>query len=376
MRFTQRTFPTATHFRLLYVLSLLRVLCVSAVILLPRITFAEKLVFLGDSITDGHTYPQLIAQALKEAKREVPTIINAGIGGDTAAGMLKRLERDVFIHEPTTMTLSAGINDSGRVSPADFERDVTAIADRVTHHGIKLIILTTSIQGKGREKNSARALEYDAILKKIAADHHAPVADVKSLMTAARDKGESLLEEDQVHPNFAGQSLIARAVLDALGHPNVPVPKTLEITLMPGLIADWQIRPMAEKETIDPKTIAPDQSWKPLHLPMPEKEPTWWREDERRRGFALSLDKSIAPARHFVAITTITSEEQRRAYLNTGAQLESIWLNGKQIYLNKEWTGWHAGKERVAVELPAGESRIVIQTGDAFFLSITDGNQW
>src|SRR6266550_5310454 len=70
---------------------------------------AERIVFLGDSITDGDTYPQLVRQALAEAGKNVPICINAGIGGDTAAGMLKRLDRDVFSRKPTLVTLSAGI---------------------------------------------------------------------------------------------------------------------------------------------------------------------------------------------------------------------------------------------------------------------------
>lgn len=356
----------------------LRILCVFAVILLFSASSkaAEKIVFLGDSITDGHIYPQLVAQALKEAKVEVPTIVNAGIGGDTAARMLKRLERDVFIHKPTLMTLSVGINDSGRVSAADFERDVTAIVDQVTKHGIKLIILTTSIQGKGREKNSQRALEYDRVLRKIAEAHHAPLADVKGLMSAARDQGASLLEEDQVHPNLEGQRLIARAVLDALGYAKVEVPKKLEIAMMPGVIADWKIRPLGEKEKIDPTAIASDGTWKTLHLPITKAEPTWWRDNERRRGFAMSLDQRIGAGKQFVGIATITSQAARKVYLNTGAQLQVIWVNGKQVYENKEWTGWHAGKERVPVDLPAGEAKIVIQCGEAFFLSVTEDNNW
>jgi lysophospholipase L1-like esterase len=51
----------------------------------------------------------------------------------------------------------------------------------------------------------------------VAAAHQAPVAEVKRLMTAAHAKRVELLQEDQVHPTFAGQALIARAVLDALG---------------------------------------------------------------------------------------------------------------------------------------------------------------
>ena len=67
--------------------------------------FAEdgprRLVFVGDSITDGHTLPLLVRQALADAKKPVPVVINAGVAGDTAAGMRKRLERDVLSRKPT-----------------------------------------------------------------------------------------------------------------------------------------------------------------------------------------------------------------------------------------------------------------------------------
>jgi hypothetical protein len=81
-------------------------------------------------------------------------------------------------------------------------------------------------------------------------------------------------------------------------------------------------------------------------------------------------------AKHYVAISTIQSPAEGRGYLNTGAQLEAVWVNGKQVYRNDGWTGWHAGKERIAVDLPAGASTIVIQSGEAFFLSLTEDDQW
>lgn len=56
----------------------------------------KRIVALGDSITDGHTYPMLIVQALREAGRPVPIIVNAGAGGDTAEKMLNRLDDDVL----------------------------------------------------------------------------------------------------------------------------------------------------------------------------------------------------------------------------------------------------------------------------------------
>src|SRR4051812_26703506 len=57
----------------------------------------DTVVFLGDSITAEGTYAKVIEQymLLRFPERKIH-FINAGIGGDTAAGGLKRLDRDVF----------------------------------------------------------------------------------------------------------------------------------------------------------------------------------------------------------------------------------------------------------------------------------------
>jgi hypothetical protein len=56
----------------------------------------QRIVFLGDSITDGNTLVELVHQALADAGETPPVCINADVGGDTAAQMLKRLDRDVL----------------------------------------------------------------------------------------------------------------------------------------------------------------------------------------------------------------------------------------------------------------------------------------
>src|SRR5687768_6635701 len=72
---------------------------------------AERVVFIGDSITDGHTCPLLFEQSLREAKKPVPVCLNAGVAGDTAAGVRRRLDRDVLSHQPTLAVLMIGTND-------------------------------------------------------------------------------------------------------------------------------------------------------------------------------------------------------------------------------------------------------------------------
>src|ERR1700737_4817680 len=57
----------------------------------------DTVVFLGDSITAARTYGKIVENytLLRFPDRKV-RFINAGWGGDTAAGGLKRLERDVL----------------------------------------------------------------------------------------------------------------------------------------------------------------------------------------------------------------------------------------------------------------------------------------
>ena len=89
-----------------------------------------RIVFFGDSITDGNTYPLLIRQALQEAGKHAPICTNAGVASDTAKDVRKRLRRDAYLGWATQITLSIGVNDALRkVTPEDYEADVTAILD-------------------------------------------------------------------------------------------------------------------------------------------------------------------------------------------------------------------------------------------------------
>ncbi|HYG75685.1 MAG TPA: SGNH/GDSL hydrolase family protein [Planctomycetota bacterium] len=342
----------------------------------------QRIVFLGDSITDGNSYPLMVRQALKEAGKDLPVLINAGIGGDTAAGMIKRLERDVFVHRPTLVSISVGINDVLRkVETRDYVTTVGAIAEQIRSKNIPLLILTTSVLGKKHEAADKRLEEFNAALREIAIKTGARLGDVNQRMNAARAAGETVLEEDEVHPNYAGQRLMARTVLDALGCESVPLPAKFEVELIPDIVRKWQIVPVPDKtpplmaETL--AKLAPDGKWKTLRLPEKETLEHWWQDQERQRGFAMSLDKLAGKASTYYGVATFGQPKARSAFINTGGQLKSVWLNGRNVYkASAEWTGWHAGRERIPVELPAGTNTLVIETGSQFFLSISETNDW
>jgi len=74
----------------------------------------DRIVFLGDSITEQYDYTNFLEYYLVT---RFPTwdltIYNAGIGGDTAGGGNGRALRDVLSEKPTAVTINFGMNDGG-----------------------------------------------------------------------------------------------------------------------------------------------------------------------------------------------------------------------------------------------------------------------
>jgi acyl-CoA thioesterase-1 len=347
----------------------------------PARTSDERIVNLGDSITDGQTYALLVEQALREAGKPVPRFFGAGIGGDTAAGMRARLERDVLEHRPTLVMLSCGINDAAHgVKLADYEADVTAIAERMKAERVKLMLLTTTNLRAAHGPAVAKLHEFNAALRRIAAKYGLTVAEVYDRMEEGRKKEATLWEADGCHLNFAGYRCMARAVLDALGQRDVPVPAELRLGLLPGLVREWKVLACKEPRTLDEKTIGaihPDGEWRIYTVPETKKVGNWWRDQERRRGASISLAEMFGPAKSFLLVADIPSAQAKDAWLNTGCELRQVWLNGRRLLgPGAPGRGWHPGSYRIPVRLRAGTNRIVVETGSSFFVGLTDTKDW
>jgi lysophospholipase L1-like esterase len=352
---------------------------------LPPAVF-HRTAFLGDSITDGNTYPQLVRDALAGVGPEKMVAINAGIGGDTAHGMRGRLDRDVFAFHPTLVTLSCGANDTLRgVNPDSYEQDVRGIAQRMKKEGVPLILLTLNVLGPKQQAKGQKGLEqYEVILRQIAKDYGLRVAEVNARQKEDAAAGRPQLAPDDLHPNWNGQRMIARALLDAMGYSDVKVPERILNEPLPGVIGEWKVKPLEAnaaaitEESI--KALKADGSW--LTLKLPETQPIpdadsldeRWIDHYRTLGAAVSLRQRAEKS--FVGIATITRDAANTAQFHTGAELEDVWLNGKHLYHNDGSRGWHIGRESFAGELKGGENTVVIKTGRVFFLSVTEGGMW
>lgn len=81
-------------------------------------------------------------RAKHDARAEVQ-VINRGINGDTTAGMLARLDRDVIGDKPDLVIILGGTNDLLMEKEAEaVKSNLTAIIDRLRRCGISPIIIT------------------------------------------------------------------------------------------------------------------------------------------------------------------------------------------------------------------------------------------
>ncbi len=88
---------------------------------IPTFKKGERVIFVGNSITHGGHYHSFIWLYYMTRFPNMPvTIMNGGIGGDSAWDIKKRLDDDVFSKKPTYMTMTFGMNDVGYY---DFWKD-------------------------------------------------------------------------------------------------------------------------------------------------------------------------------------------------------------------------------------------------------------
>jgi lysophospholipase L1-like esterase len=112
----------------------------------------DTVVFLGDSITAARTYGKIVENytLLRFPGRKV-RFVNSGRGGDTAAGGLRRLDRDVFAHGATVLVVAYGINDIGWGTRADDEHErtyldaVRGIVERCQEHKVRVFSCSAAI---------------------------------------------------------------------------------------------------------------------------------------------------------------------------------------------------------------------------------------
>lgn len=205
----------------------------------------DRIVFEGNSITHGghyHSYVWLYYMTHFPDRRI--KVFNAGIGGDVAASMYKRLKTDVFAKKPSVIFLTFGMNDAGyyeflkpnaaELAEKNIEkshRDYLKIEKSLKAYpqAKKVIMSSPPFDETAKLKSTVFPGKNEAMLKiddfqeASAKKNNWGFIDLDRLMTAInereqkKDSSFTLEGPGRIHPDRDGHLVIAYFILKAQG---------------------------------------------------------------------------------------------------------------------------------------------------------------
>ena len=181
-----------------------------------------RVVFLGDSITDGWNLGEYFSGK---------PYVNRGISGQTTPQMLIRFRADVINLKPRAVVILAGTNDlAGNTGPMTLqmtEDNLSSIAELARTHGMRVVLsslLPVSDYGKDKQtpkRPPEKIKELNAWIRNYCQQHGLVYLDYYTHMLDAKGMLPAELSDDGLHPNAAGYKvmapLAAKAIQQALG---------------------------------------------------------------------------------------------------------------------------------------------------------------
>ncbi len=199
----------------------------------------ERIVFLGDSITQAgagpNGYVTMIRTALTEKRPDFNIeVLGAGISGNKVPDLQRRLEADVLAKQPSLVVIYIGINDvwHGETDPARgtfpelFAGGLRDVIDRCRLAGARVVLCTPSVIGEktdGMNPLDGKLDEYAGISRKVARQRNVELCDLRAAFLAhlktanPENKDQGVLTSDRVHLNEQGNRFVAETLLKCLG---------------------------------------------------------------------------------------------------------------------------------------------------------------
>ena len=205
----------------------------------------DRVTFVGNSITDGgHYHSYIWLYYMTHFPQMRLWMANCGVGGDTAKEILARMDDDVLAKQPTVLTFTFGMNDSGyyeynSADSADFARrkleDATQWFARCEEKlkevkGVRMVMIGTSPYDQTSTFNDdIFARKNDNMQRIIAVQKEAAkrngweFLDLNAPMVALNkqqqqsDPAFTIIGSDRVHPDNDGHMVMAYLFLQAQG---------------------------------------------------------------------------------------------------------------------------------------------------------------
>jgi acyl-CoA thioesterase-1 len=173
----------------------------------------KTLLVLGDSLSAGfrlersEAYPALLPQKIRAAGMNYE-VLNAGVSGDTTAGGLRRLP-NYLRRRIDVLVIQLGINDAFRGVPTEQIRaNIQSIIDaaRAKNPAIAIVLVGMQIPEFGGDPY-VRA--FGEMFNELAEKNHTALVPY---LLAGVAGDPSLNLPDRIHPNAAGQKILAENV--------------------------------------------------------------------------------------------------------------------------------------------------------------------
>jgi lysophospholipase L1-like esterase len=174
------------------------------------LTTPTKVVFIGDSITEGWVAgdPILFTDG----------VIGRGISGQTSPQILLRFFQDVIELRPRIVHIMAGTNDiagnTGPTTEQDFKNNITAMVTLARAHHIQValasILPASSFSWKPGFKPAATIKELNSWLRSYAQKSHIRFVDYYAVLTDTQGGFKAELSDDGVHPNRDGYAAMRK----------------------------------------------------------------------------------------------------------------------------------------------------------------------
>ena len=197
----------------------------------PAFSRGARILFQGDSITDGnrgrntdpnhilgHGYQFIIAARYGAALADRDlTFMNRGISGNTVLDLEKRWPKDTLDLKPDLISILIGVNDDGRnVSFEQYEQvyDKLLADTRAANPRVKLVLCEPFRLPKGTPpgewKVPASIQRRQEIVARLAAKHGAALVHFQAVFNEAckRAPADHWIW-DGVHPTYSGHQLMA-----------------------------------------------------------------------------------------------------------------------------------------------------------------------
>jgi acyl-CoA thioesterase-1 len=172
---------------------------------------------LGDSLSAGYglkrddAYPALLPKKAVAAGRDLK-VLNAGLSGDTTAGGLRRLP-ELLHHHFDVLLVELGTNDAFRGVPVpQIEANLQAIIDLTKRRYPRVRVVIAGMQlPQSSDDEYLRA--FGEMFERVARRND---AELVPFLLAGVAGNPALNLPDMIHPNEAGQRILAENVWQVL----------------------------------------------------------------------------------------------------------------------------------------------------------------